>query len=79
MILQGETSRGAGRGKTELIDYFFPKFVMRDRLSSSLLTDGFVELVEIELLTSDLRNFDLSDTLRGPVLRQVLLKFVLLF
>lgn len=79
MIFKSEGGGSAGGGESELIDYFLPKFVMGDRLASSLLADCFVEFVEIEFLPSDLRYFDLCDALGGPVLCEVLLKFVLLF
>jgi hypothetical protein len=79
MIFEGEGSGGAGGGKPKFIDDFFPEFVVRDRLPSSLFTDCFVEFIEVELLSSNLRYFDIADALGGPVLVQMLLKFVLLF
>ena len=79
MVFEGEGGRGAGGGEAELINDFLPKLVVRDRLAAALLADCFVEFVEIEFLAADLRNLDLGDPLRSPVLVEVLLKFVLLF
>ena len=79
MILKSEAGGGAGGGKSKLINNFFPKFVMRDRLPSSLFAYSFVEFIEIELLPSDLWYFDIGNPLRCPVLVEMLLKFVLLF
>ena len=79
MIFEGKAGGGAGGGKSKLIDDFLPKFVMWDGLPSSLLAYGFVEFIEIELLPPDLWYFDIGDAFGGPVLVEVLLKFVLLF
>ncbi len=79
MILEGEAGGGASGGQSELIHDFLPEFVVGDGLSTALLADGLVELVKVELLAADLRDLDLGDALGGPVLSQVLLKFVLLF
>jgi hypothetical protein len=49
-----------------------------DGLPAALLAHRFVEFVEVEFLPSDLRDLDLRYALRGPVLVQVLLEFVLL-
>lgn len=72
MVLQCETSWGACRRKTKLIYNFFPHFVMGDSLSSSLFAHRFVELVEIKFFSSDLRDFYLWDSLRCPILLQML-------
>lgn len=48
-------------------------------MSAALLADCLVQFVEVELLAADLRDLYLRDALGGPVLGQVLLKFVLLF
>ena len=79
MILKSEASGGAGRGKSKLINNFFPKFVMRDRLSSSLFAYCFVEFIEIKLLPSNLWYFDIGNAFGCPILVEMLLKFVLLF
>lgn len=79
MVFEGKAGGSAGGGEAKLVDDFLPKFVMGDGLAASLLADGFVELEEIELLSADLWYFDLGDALGGPVLCEVLLKFVLLF
>ena len=79
MVFEGEAGWGTGGGESELIDYFFPEFVMGDGLSSSFFADRVVEFKEVEFLSSDLWNFDVGDALWGPVLVQVLLKFVLWF
>ena len=79
MVFEGEAGGGAGGGESELIDYFFPEFVVRDSLPASFFADCFIEFVEIEFLSSDLWYFDLGDAFGGPVFGEVLLKFVLLF
>lgn len=79
MIFEGEAGRGASGGEAELIDDFFPEFVVGDRLASSFFADGLIKLIEVELLPAYLWNFDLRDALARPVLAQVLLEFVLLF
>jgi hypothetical protein len=79
VILEGEAGGGAGGGESELIDNLLPKFVVGYGLSSALLADGLVELIQIEFLSADLWYFDLRDALGSPVFAEVLLKFVLLF
>lgn len=79
MVFEGEAGGGAGGGESELIDYFFPEFVVRDSLPASFFADCFIEFVEIEFLSSDLRYFDLGDAFGSPVFGEMLLKFVLLF
>lgn len=79
VIFEGEGGGSAGRGQSELVDDFFPEFVVGDGLPASLFADGLVEFVEVEFLAADLGDFDLGDALGGPVLVEVLFKFVLLF
>lgn len=79
MVFESEGGGGASGGEAELVYNFFPQFVVRDGLASSLFADSSVEFVEVELLASDLWYFDLSDALGGPVLVEMLFKFVLLF
>jgi hypothetical protein len=79
MIFKSKTGRSAGGGQSELIDNLLPEFVMRDGLSAPLFAYGLIQFEKIELLTADLGYLDLRDTFGGPVLPQVLFKFVLLF
>lgn len=62
MIFQSKTSRSACRWKSKLINYLFPEFIMRHRLSSSFLAYCLIQFEKIELLSSNLRYFDLCDT-----------------
>ena len=79
MIFEGETGRGAGGGKAELVDDFLPEFIMRNGLATAFFTDGFVEFEEIKFLSTDLWYFDLSDAFGVPVFGKVFLKFTFLF
>ena len=78
VVFEGEAGGGAGGGESELIDYFFPEFVVRDSLPASFFADCFIEFVEIEFLSSDLWYFDLSNSFGSPVLCQMFLEFILL-
>lgn len=79
VIFEGKAGRSACGWKAKLINDFFPEFIVGYCLAATFFADGFVEFEKIELLSTDLWYFDLSDAFGAPILSKVFLEFALLF
>jgi len=79
VIFESKACRGTGGRKAELIDDFFPQFIVGDSLATAFFANGFVKFEEIELLSTNLWYFDLGDPFRAPIFGEVFLKFTFLF